>query len=171
VSTLDQFPESRHKRPADNWTPARGLFKGTVRCVITAGVLAAVMCLGTALSPSLTTLPAIDSIVYTIVIGAFHVMIAFIITAILFGVMHRASGVVGPTATLLVGLLTVAVVASKHLVLVTHEFEFGPESIQGWAWVHPQSILVTNIGAWLGLAIGIAMFRGGDTLWDYLGLR
>lgn len=170
VSTLNDIPSYLQVETRGQWTPARGLLKGSLCTAAAAAVLGAVLCGVTWVSPASTTAVWYDSITATLIMGTFNGMIGFLLAAILFPVMHRCSGLSGGLSTCVVVVLLALVIASKHLVLAALPEGWSELTLQGWEWVEPMTILATNCGAWLAIGLAVAMFRSGESILDYLGI-
>ena len=39
---------------------------------------------------------------------------------------------------------------------------------KGWVWLHPQTILLRNFTAWIGIGLALLLFKDGSSLRDYL---
>ncbi|MFH1418981.1 MAG: hypothetical protein ABII12_11940 [Planctomycetota bacterium] len=137
----------------EDWTPTRGLLGGFLTTLLVALVFAAVQGLLTYYAPRLT------------INGLLNAFGCFVLTWVLFAVMHRVSGQIGWIVTLLVVVLACLVIASKHIVLAQHGIltDRG-ELIAGWQWLHPMTIYTTNLIGWIGVAAGAALCRKGDSI-------
>lgn len=168
MGTLNEIPENLQDGRGASWTPGRGLLRGLQWTGVVTVVLAGVLCAVTGISPVITTIPWHVSVKMAIIMGAWQAILGFIIAAIMFACMHRFSGLVGTACNIAVVVFTIAVFAAKNLVLASLEVDWGPPTIQAWAWMHPLHIFTTNAGAWLGVAIAVVMCKDGDSLRDYL---
>lgn len=169
MRTLNDIPESWQESRSESWSVRKGMLRGIASTAIAAAILAGVLCLVTRVAPASTTVPWFESIIYSLVMATWNAIVGFGVCAILYAVMHRKSGLVGPTCDSVVILLTIGAIASKHIVLASIGMDWAIVDINGAAWLNPMNIFFTNIGAWIGTAIAVCMFRGGDSVRDYLG--
>ncbi len=168
MGTLNDIPEYLQEGQEAAWTPGRGLLRGLLRTAVVAGILAGVLCVVTAISPAITTIPWHETVKFAVIMGLWHAILGCGIAAILYACMHHWSGGVGTGCNIAVVVLSIAVFATKHLVLASGEPGLDPTAIESWAWLHPQHIFTTNAGAWLGVALAVSLLKGGDSLRDYL---
>lgn len=168
MGTLNDIPEYLQDGQEVTWTPGRGMLRGLLWTAVVAATLAGLLCVATAISPAITTIPWHESVKLAVIMGAWHAVLGFGIAAVLFACMHRWSGNVGTACNIAVVVLAIAVFATKHLVLAQVEVDLDPSTIESWAWLHPQHIFTTNAGAWLGVALAVWLLKDGDSLRDYL---
>lgn len=168
MGTLNDIPEYLQEGQDAAWTPGRGMLRGLLRTAAVAAILAGVLCVATAISPAISTIPWHEPVKLAVIMGAWHAILGFGVAAVLFACMQRWSGNVGTACNIAVVVLSIAIFATKHLVLALVEFDWGPSAIQSWAWLHPQHIFTTNAGAWLGVAMAVGLLKNGDSLRDYL---
>ncbi len=101
--------------------------------------------------------------------------LAFFTAWILFEAVHRAAGMVGWPFSILVGILTVLVLVSHHVIFALHGMPTTHGVVAGWTWFRPGVLLLLN-GPPLVALLGCIWLRhdgGADlsTLLDILTLR
>jgi len=171
MGTLNDIPSYLQDNQKNDWTPASGFVKGLTCSSVTALVMAGALCIVTGIWPACTTMVWVESIISTLVLGAWNAVVGFFIACILFAVIHKYSGQVARWCNYSVVILSFLVIAAKHLVLVKVGVPGGLHDMEGWAWMNPINVVLTNLGAWVGICIAVVMFKNGDTLRDYLGIN
>ncbi len=148
----DDSSDIEIENESEDWTPGRGLLRGFLVTLPVAFALAVLQGVAAYYFPQL------------VLHGLLNAFGAFFLTWILFATMHRASGQVGSSVTLLVVLLAVLVIASKHVVLAQHGmFTTRGQFLDGSSWLHPLVIGFLNLFGWLGVGAATLMCRKGDS--------
>jgi hypothetical protein len=127
-------------RGVDDWTPTRGLVRGALRGGIAAGVLAGL------LAVLAVELP------YAIIPLWVRAPLAFGVCWVLFQVVQRAAGMVGPPCTFLALGLAALVLLSNHVTFALHGVPVS-EGVERW-WVIPMSLVEEIVPARGDLLIG-----------------
>ena len=160
-SDLDKEPQ----RPAPGeWTPARGLLKGTIACLMAAVVPGVGWCAAAWHVPEATVVHLHEDakvMLFLVVIGA---LVGFASAWILFAVMHRFSQMVGGLCPVSVVVVVILIVLAKQIVLATHGVKLPSGSVIGWSWLEPVTVLKSNLGTWMGIAAAVYLFKDGASL-------
>jgi len=151
------------------WTPARGLRRGTIGVVVAALVLGTLWCLLAWRRPDVVVAYKHEEAGVSIAMASAGGIVAFLLMWVLFSVMHRGSQLVG-------GLCPVIVVAAMLLMVFAKQATVaatpGVDTIDGLlvsgrAWLAPGRFLTSNVGVWIGMVMGVLAFREGDSLLDF----
>jgi hypothetical protein len=135
---------------ADDWTPARGLLRGTVWTSLAGGVLGTMLCVVTYYAPPLTLHRVLNFVC------------GFLATGLLFSVMHRAAGMVSLPGTAVVVLWAVLIFEARYVTVLT----LADVPISSAALFDPAGIFRVNLMAWGGMAVAVFMCRDGDSAFE-----
>ncbi|MCA9291413.1 MAG: hypothetical protein KDA25_09810 [Phycisphaerales bacterium] len=136
----------------DTWTPLRGLIRAVFGATVSAAALAGLLAGLIAAAPivPLSFIP--------------RVAIAFVVTSILFAVVHSCAGMVGGVCSFIAIVFAALVMASNHLAWA----EFGipiaayPYVATGWeAGFSPLLLIVSSAAATIGIALGALLGHTG----------
>lgn len=170
MNTLNDIPPYLRDSESSRWTSGGGVMRGSIWTLVMAAVMAAVLVLVEWPEPGVTIIKSDD------VAGVFRgysksawlsFVIGAVVTWLLFGTMHRASGMVGICCTYVV-CLSILIIAGKHIVFAIKGVELPSGFSKGWVWLHPQTIFLRNFTAWIGIGLALLLFKDGSSLRDYL---
>lgn len=134
------------RRDEPEWTPARGMARGTM-----AGVLVAAG-LGLAFYALAYGAP------FVTLNFALRVAWSFGVTWIVFTVVQRAAGMVGWPVTILGVVLSMAVILASHAAYAQAGVPTRDGVVDGWArWFHPWNLFVANLPTFIG--VGVCAWR------------
>ena len=161
---------TRSSKP-DNGTPRRGLVKGLICATLMTLFLSALFCALEWFKPGSTIIRQYElspratagSVILSFAVG-------LLVTRVLFATIHQASGMVGSYA-FIVAMLAVVVLSLKHIVLAITGVQLVSGFSKGWVWVYPQTILLRNYSAWIGIGLGVYFFKDGSSLRDWFGRK
>ncbi len=137
------------------WTPEIGLRKALIAGCITALILS-------------ITLIVIALLTSPVMIFSFtlRIVAAFVITWILFAIIHRAAGMTSPRLTALAVTLALLVMLSNHLIMAFPNFDPNAkepitESANTAFWLSISFLFYVNIPAFLGIGFCTAFSYNG----------
>ena len=142
----------------DDWTPGRGLIKGTIWTVATSVVLGAVLCTITYYVGPLTLR------------GLLNIAWAFAITWVLFVVMHRTAGMTSLPGTLIVVLLALLLFGARYLFWWMYVLELEGVRVSVFYLFHPSVVfeprvtIFIHLPACAGIVLATAMCKDGDSI-------
>lgn len=156
-------------RTGRDWSPRRALARGALICLIPGSILAAGMCFAAAKVPEMAVCHAHDNVQVAVIIGMGNALVGFVAAWILYFVMHRASAMVGLGCTLVVVAFVVLMLIAKQAVVAKVGVSLPNKTVIGWEWLRPVRFFTSNIGAWIGIAGAVHLFREGDSITELFG--
>lgn len=152
MAAEDDSQEFGLEDASEDWTPGHGLLRGFVITFLVASVFAVLQGVAAYYAPNL------------VLHGLLNAFGAFFLTWILFAIMQRTAGQVGWVVTILVVILAILVIASKHFVLARHGiYTQRGELLVGSFWLYPETIAFVNLFGWLGVVAATLLCRKGDS--------
>ena len=133
-----------------DWTPRKGYTRAAVHGAIATVVLIALLAPVAWYAPPMLLRLTVRSAV------------AFFVAWILFGVVHKAAGMVSPGCSAMVVAFTLVVLFSHHVIFAIRGDWLDHGEVMGMAWLHPANLLFVNFVPLIAVA-GCAYFcRHGD---------
>lgn len=157
--------ESADSNPKE-WTPARGLTQGMIACLITGTIMATGWIALSLKFPSAMIFHVRDEVKVMIVLGFVGIIIGFVMSWILFTVMHRVSKMVSWPCTVGVIATVLLLILARQIALAIGDAQVPELDVTGWSWLTPRRILISNVGQWIGLTGAVYLFREGESLVD-----
>lgn len=131
MSTTDGHPPEQG--PPDDWTPWRGIVRAALWGSVTTVALSLILSVFAWYAPG---------VLLAVFLRAF---LALGIAWLMFGVVHRASGVTGwPLTGLAIGL-SLVVLVSNHVVFAVHGVPTRTGTVIGWEWLTPSVLFAVNV--------------------------
>lgn len=150
VSPVDEPADLDQANRHDDWTPAKGLVRGSVRGSLVALVLVSLLASVAWYVPHVLLNPWVRG------------SLAFFIAWVLFGVVQRAAGMVGAHCSAIAIGLALLVMLSHHVVFAIHGVATGDGIAIGWEWFHPWALTLVNLTAMVGIAMCTLMRHRGE---------
>ncbi len=132
-----------------DWTPGLGWCRALVR----GGAATVVM--------SLLLAPAAWFAAPVLLNFLLRAFLALVVTWVMFGVVHRAAGMVGARCTALGVILSLLVFLSNHVVFALHGIPTQQGMVGGAAFLTPPALLALNISTAIGVTAGALLRRDG----------
>jgi hypothetical protein len=151
VRTLNDIPEHLREPAKPTWTPRRGLIRGTVWTAVTALTLGAILCGVTHVAAPVTT--------HWLLSMAW----ACAITWLLFAVMHKASGMVCWSCTLIVLVCACLILVARQLTLLGLVTAVPGETGSAGSVLQMCRFLLINGPAWVGMSAAAFICHDGDS--------
>ncbi len=152
MSTLNDMPKGWYEREEDDWTPMKGLVRGVIWTGLATAVMTGLFCWAAYLVPT--------------VIHQWFLQpaIGFIVISILMSIMIHTAGQTGGWVTLVVTILSVMVIVSKHIVFAVHGYPTMSDPIVGSYWLKPSVVLMGNLTSWIGMTGAVLMCKDGNSI-------
>ena len=151
MRTLNDIPDYLRGPEKKEWTPGRGLLRGTIYSLIVAAMLGAILCAVTYYVPQLTCH------------WLLNMASGFLVTWVLFVVMYRAAGMASKTGALVVILWTLLILVAKYLALLMHLLNTAPGTGMLWSSFNVVEMAGVSFPAWIGVLVGAFMCKDGDS--------
>ncbi|HRX85702.1 MAG TPA: hypothetical protein P5572_11855 [Phycisphaerae bacterium] len=150
------------------WTPARGMRRGALAALLVGAVLGGLWCLLAWQRPDLVVGYKHEEFSVMAIMGAASALLAFLFMWLLFASVHHTAQMVGGLCPVIVVVTMLAMVVAKQLTVAATP---GVDTLDGvWVkgaeWLAPGRFLVSNVGVWVGIVLGVVVFREGDSILD-----
>ncbi len=161
-----QMEDERESRAASTggWTPQRGLVRGSAACLIAGAILGGAWCALAWRRPDVVVSYTYDDVEIMAIMGALSAIVTFMCCWILFAVMHHYSQMAGGLCPVIViGIMAGIIVAKQLTVAATPGVDLPDGPVVGGAWLAPKMFVMSNLGAWIGLAVGVYACKDGES--------
>lgn len=155
--------ETKETDPKE-WTPARGLTNGMIACLIAGTIMGAGWIALSLKFPSVMVFHVRDEVKVMFVLGCVGIILGFVMSWILFTVMHRTSKMISWPCTAGVIATVLLIILARQIALAIGDAQVPELDVTGWAWLTPRRILISNVGQWIGLTGAVYLFREGESL-------
>ncbi|MCG3137112.1 MAG: hypothetical protein HJJLKODD_00955 [Phycisphaerae bacterium] len=174
MRTLNDMPDQWQEHSSTEWSVAKGVRNGLMATAVAALAAAGLLLLVTWQSPGsfIITGDDLEGGILRMFLGKvlLQVLVAAGLMRLLLGVMIRFSGgLTGGGTTILVVLLAVAILISKHPLLAVVGYDGGTGLVTGGHWLNPGVILMSNLCNWAGVGLGVVLFKDGSGVLEWLG--
>jgi hypothetical protein len=148
------------------WTPARGIARGTIATAIAAALIATGLGLLAKSRPDVVVAYPHEDPSVPYIMGAAHAMVAFFMSWLLFAAMQRMAQMVGGVTVAIVVAGAVLIILIKQLVVAATPGVsiMDGEMIVGRAWLEPGRLIMSNLGWLIGVIASVYAFREGDSI-------
>jgi hypothetical protein len=150
VALNEPLGHDEDHRERDNWTPGRGLLRGTIFGLFATLVIILL------LAPVAVYFP------YVLIMWPLRCAIAFVVAWILFSVVQRAAGMTGIPVTAAVLALVVLVLVSHHVIFAINGVPTRSGSATGMVWLHPLTLFLQNVAPLVAVGLCAAFRHRGD---------
>ena len=157
MTSFNEIPDYLRSDDRDTWTQEQGLFRGAAAVFIAAVIIGTVLYWITFRLPGFT------------MNGLLSFATTFLLTWVLFSIMHRVSGVIHPVGTAIVVVAMVAVVLAKYVACLAYEADVSLEADSVWGTMQWETLIFGNSSAWLALACAGFACRKGVSFEDMVG--
>jgi hypothetical protein len=151
MTTLNDIPDDlKEPQQPDDWTAARGLVTGSLCVAIAVTILATAAYWVTRSVPLLTGY-------WLLAIGE-----GFVVTWILFALMHKNAGVVWDVQIPIVLAGAACVVAARYLGYLEFIAVRQEPPVSAWSLFRPSEFLLLHLTTWFGAALATLACKDGD---------
>lgn len=150
------------------WTPGRGLTRGAVAALVVGAAIGVLWCMLAWHRPDVTVVYKHEEGSVPLMMGAAMALLTFLFSWWLFAAVHHFAQMVGGLCPVIVVVALLLLVIAKQITVASTAGVDTMDGVwvKGGAWLEPARFFSSNIGAWIGIAMGVIVFREGDSILD-----